>query len=257
MSEPPVARLVAALQDVARPAIVAAPPPRGLPHLGLEHPSGTGFHLLDALSDRGIFRKYELVLDLGAGLGAAARWLAARLGCDVVGTAADVAEARAGAELTRRVRLGAQVRLVPAAAGALPFRTGRFTHVWIIEALPRLGPEGPALAEACRVLRRGGLLAVQDLVRGEREVHVPGWRFATVDARLEALRRTGFVDVAVHDRTSEAAERSPQVLAARARLQRVLAADPVLAPVAGERAALGEAIAGGTLRVVQLLARRP
>src|SRR5437773_2248885 len=88
----------------------ATPAPRGLQCLGLERASGTGFHLLDALAARGIFRKYELVLDLSAGLGGTSRWLAARLGCEVVGTAASRAEAEAGEALARRAGLSPQGR---------------------------------------------------------------------------------------------------------------------------------------------------
>src|SRR5881397_3238146 len=122
MSEAPVARLAAAIETLARAHKAAAPLPRGLPYLGLEHPSGTGFHLLDALSARGIFRKYELVLEVGAGLGGRARWLATRFGCEVVGATFTVEEAAAGTELGRRSGARAQVRLVPAAPVALPFR---------------------------------------------------------------------------------------------------------------------------------------
>ena len=92
------------LLDLVRGLTASTPPPRGLPYLGLEHPSGTGFHLLDALSARGIFRKYELVLEVGAGLGGRARWLATRYGCEVVGATFTVAEAAAGSELGRRSR---------------------------------------------------------------------------------------------------------------------------------------------------------
>src|SRR5207249_7938892 len=114
MSEAPVARLAAAIETLARAHKAAAPLPRGLPYLGLEHASGTGFHLLDALAARGIFRKYEFVLDLGAGLGGTSRWLATRLGCEVVGISATLSDAVAGTSLTRRARLSSQVRLVPA-----------------------------------------------------------------------------------------------------------------------------------------------
>src|SRR5206468_814725 len=95
---------------------------RGPSYLGLEHASGTGFHLLDVLSARGIFRKYEFVLDLGTELGARSRWLAARLGCEVVGTTPSPDEAIAAAELTRRAGLAGQVRLTVASAATLPFR---------------------------------------------------------------------------------------------------------------------------------------
>src|SRR3989442_986223 len=101
MPEAPVARLAAAIETLVRAHKAATPAPRGLQYLGLERASGTGFHLLDALAARGIFRKYELVLDVGAGLGGTSRWLAARLGCGVVCTAASPAEAEAREALPR------------------------------------------------------------------------------------------------------------------------------------------------------------
>jgi SAM-dependent methyltransferase len=259
MSDAPVARLAVAIEELVRAHRAASPPPRGLPYLGLEHASGTGFHLLDALAARGIFRKYESVLDLGAGLGGVSRWLAARLGCEVVGMALDVAEAIAAGELTRRAGLSAQVRPVAAAASALPFRSGRFTHVWAVEILSRLPEPGRALAEAFRTLRRGGTLAMQELVAGERAapITIPGWRLVPAAERAAALDRAGFVDLEVRDRTAEAAERSAQTLAARAQLARRLAGEPALRPLLAEREAIGAALRAGTLRVVQMLARRP
>lgn len=259
MSERPIARFASAIQELARAHAAASPPPRGLPYLGLEHASGTGFHLLDALADRGIFRKYELVLDLGAALGGSSRWLAGRLGCEVVGTTADVFEAWAGRELTRRARLAARVRLLPADPRALPFRATHFTHVWALETLPRLADPVGVLHEAFRVVRRGGTIALQDLVSadGGAAPTVPGWCFATRAARVAALGAAGFVDVEVRDRTDEAGERSAQVTAARARLLGRLREDATLASRAVERDALAAALATGALRVVQLLARRP
>src|SRR5438552_19140454 len=96
------AGLAALIETLVRTHRASTPPPRGLPYLGLEHASGTGFHLLDALSARGIFRKYELVLDVGAGLGGRARWLATRFGCEVVGATLTVEEAAGGTQPGRR-----------------------------------------------------------------------------------------------------------------------------------------------------------
>jgi SAM-dependent methyltransferase len=258
VSEEPVARLAAAIESQARAYRSASPAPRGLPYLGLEHASGTGFHLLDGLAARGIFRKYELVLDLGAGLGGTSRWLAARLGCEVVGTAASPAEAAASDALTRRARLAQQVRVVAATAGALPFRTARFTHVWSHETLGRLGDPGAALAEAHRVLRRGGTLAIQDL-----SVVVPpgpalaGWRFAMAEERAEWLERAGFVEIEVRDRSAEAGERSAQLVAARDHLLARLRGDPRCVGQVEERETLRAALERRALSVIQIVARRP
>ena len=245
------------VEELVRAHRASSPPPRGLPYLGLEHASGTGFHLLDALATRGIFRKYELVLELGAGLGAASRWLAARLGCEVVGTTGGIEEASAAAELTRRAGLATQVRFVPS-ADALPFRADRFTHVWVVESLARVADPERALAEAFRAVRRGGTLAMQELVAADGAAPaIPGWRVVTRDERAAAVARAGFVDLEIRDRTVEAGERSAQIVAARGQLARRLAADPGLAFLRAERDALAHALATSGVRVVQILARRP
>src|SRR4029450_1901928 len=133
-----------------------APPPRGLPYLGLESTSGTGSPLLDEHSPPGTFRTYAPVLHLAGGLGAPGRLLAGRRGCTAVVTAAHPAVAAAGAVLTRRARLRSQVHHVCAGSSALPFRDGRFTHAWIVESLPELPDVPAALGEGLRVVRRGG-----------------------------------------------------------------------------------------------------
>jgi SAM-dependent methyltransferase len=262
MSEAPALRLAAAIQELARVNALASPPPRALPYLGLEHPSGTGLHLLDGLAGRGIFRKYEFVLELGSGLGGRARWLATRLGCDVVGTTTSAVEAKGATELTRRAGLAAVVRAVPARAEALPFREHRFTHVWALETLPTLADPTAALAEMYRVLRPGGHLAVQEIVpAGAAAPSVPGWRFADTAERVAAIGAAGFVELHVRDVTADAAERSARVQGARRqlleRIGRDAGRDPAIAALIAEREALAAGLATGALRVVQLSASRP
>ncbi len=235
-----------------------SPAPRGLPYLGLESASGTGTHLLDALSTHGIFRKYELVLDLAGGLGAIGRWLAGRLGCTAVVTALDAADAAAGRALTRRAGLRGRVHHVSAAPRALPFGDARFTHVWLVETLAGL-PDVPAtLAEARRVVRPGGYVALQDLVCRDPDVasRLTGAYFASSTAPRDALEAAGFVDVIARE-VADPAEPSARVTAARQQFQSQLAAAPGRAALAAERAALAAALAGGRLTVIQLFARRP
>jgi SAM-dependent methyltransferase len=258
----PVAERLAIAIDALVRAPGATPPPRGLSYLALEHPSGTGLHLLEGLAARGIFRKYEHVLLVEAGLGGGARWLAARLGCTAVGIDAARGAARAAAELTRRAGLGTQVSFVAGSAAALPFHAGRFTHVWLLETLARLPDARAALGEAFRALRPGGHLAVQELVsRAPAPPSLPGWRFRDADAWHRALAETGFVETERRDVSHEAAERSPRVVLARELLLRQLRAraddEPALAAPADEREALARALGAGTLGVVQLVAHRP
>jgi SAM-dependent methyltransferase len=243
---PDVRRLAELIQELTRELTAGTPPPRGLPYLGLEHTSGTGAHLLDALSTHGIFRKYESVLELGAGLGGNARYLAARLGCDVVAVTATSVEAEAARALNRRTGVRLQVRFVPADLVALPFRPARFTHVWIVEKLARATDPAAVLAEAFRLVRPGGHLAVQELVPA-----------AAGNAHAETIGAAGFVELEVRDVSGHAAERSARVGAAREHLLERARTRPGLEAVIEERRALADAIAGGRLRVLQLFARRP
>jgi len=257
MSDDTAAGLATLIAEVTREATAGVPAPRLLPYLGLEHPSGTGTHLLDGLWMRGIFRKYEHVLELGAGLGGRARWMVARLGCTAVGTTVSCAEAHAGTELTRRTAARGRVELVPARVGQLPFRDARFTHVWAVEAFPRFDDVPAACAEAHRVLRPGGYLAVQELVARDGAPAIPGWRFTDAGARTAALRTAGFIEIVVRDVTREVAERAPRVLHARERLLGRLERLPSMLRALGEeRVALAAALAAGTLGVVHIDAQR-
>src|SRR5207302_1603721 len=82
-----------------------------------------------------------------------------------------------------------------AAAAALPFRAARFTHVWFVESLSGVSDPGAALAEAHRVVRPGGGIAIQDLFgTGRAAVEIGSWRFARPALYREAVAAAGFVD---------------------------------------------------------------
>lgn len=253
------ATLAAHVADLARALASRGPAPAALPGFGLESASGTPAMLLDLLSGHGIFRKYERVLTLADDLGGVGRWLALRRGCTALVVTAEAASAAGGAVLTRRAGLRRQVQHLVAAAERLPIATDAVTHVWIVEHLPRVADAAAVLREARRVLRPGGHLGLQDLVRAaERPAPaLPAWRFAQVDERVAQLRDAGFVDVDVHRAGAAAYETSAQVTAARARLHAQLAATIAGAGIAAERVALGDAVRDGALDVVQLVARNP
>lgn len=242
----------AALIDVVREVSAAGPPPKGRPFFGLDHRSGTALELVEDLATRGIFRKYEHVLDLGGGLGATTRYLASRLGCTATATAADPAEASAGRLLTSRAALDWQVMHAVADPVRLPFREAAFTHVWVLEVLGTLGPSDRVLAEAFRVLRPGGHLGVQEIVvRGDV---VPSQGFVRPETRRDELERAGFLEVVRRDVVGGTAAESRRDDAAWARLVRRLGADDAFVR---ERQARREGFVTGWLGLVQLTARRP
>ncbi|HUE38324.1 MAG TPA: class I SAM-dependent methyltransferase, partial [Candidatus Binatia bacterium] len=158
-------RYAAALATATNEITRRAPAPRDLPFFGLDHPHGTRARRLDRLSELGIFRVYERVLDLGAGLGGPARWLARRRGCSVVSFDRSVERAAASRLLVRRAHLQGSVRVSVAALDRLPVASHAFTHAWSVEALQPEIDKPAVVAELFRAVRPGGHVALQEWVR--------------------------------------------------------------------------------------------
>ena len=152
------------------------------------------------------------VLDLCAGLGGPARFLASRRGCAVVALELHPARAAGAARLTSLVRLGRRVRVVRGDATALPFAAGRFDACLSQEALLHIADKPAVLREAHRVLAPGGRLVFTDwvarhgLADGERR-RLDEWMAATtlqsVDGYRGLLGAAGFRGVAAEDLADE------------------------------------------------------
>ncbi len=230
-------QLAVAIDTVTRALAQSVPPPRHAPYFLLDGNGAYDLAVLDGFLGRGIFRKYELALEIGSGLGGCARWLARRSGCRVVGVDVRPAVTAAAAMLNRRARMEGQVMFCAGRPGALPLRERRFTHVWIADARVDEDSAG-MLAEAFRVLRRGGHFAVQCLLSSHaRDLEV-------------LIRHAGFVELERCQVALNEIEHSMQL--ARVRLRQALADAPA-ATAAWESlvAPAPEAVA------VQIFARRP
>jgi SAM-dependent methyltransferase len=105
------------------------------------------------------------VLDIGCGNGRHA-FEALRRGAEVIATDVDAAalaevDRMAGAmALAGEVAGSGRLRAVVADARALPFDDGSFDVVIAAEVLEHIDEDAAAIAELCRVLRPGGLIAV-------------------------------------------------------------------------------------------------
>jgi len=264
-------RVAAQVADLARALARTTPPPRTRPYFDLDCLEPLPVPLLERLTAAGIFRKYELVLDLATGLGAAARWLGRSRGCRVVGIARTAPQAAASAALSTRADLGDQIEVVAAEPARLPVRAEAFTHAWSIDGW-RAGDDWAAtLAETFRVLRDGGLFAGQETLApaaADRIVGTPpSDESPEAPSRITAgdyaasLERVGFVNVRVEDVSDLLPE--PQLVYENARAALVAriaeeasSACAYLAAMRG-RATVAEARRRRVLRLYHFLATKP
>lgn len=149
------------------------------------------------------------LLDIGSGLGGAARYFARHAGCSVTGVdlTPDYVDAARG--LTRRVGLADRVDFEAASALALPFEPRAFDAATLIHVGMNVADKGRLCAEAARVLKPGGRFAVYDVMRvGAGELAYPtAWAAGPETSFVgepadyrQALEATGFVVTAERDR---------------------------------------------------------
>ena len=175
-----------------------------------DHYGGLG--AVDVLARRAGITARSRVLDICAGLGGPARFLASRRGCRVFGVELNPGRAAGMARLTRRVGLHRAVITVRGDATALPFGAERFDACVSQEGLLHVADKGAALAEARRVLVPEGRLAFSDWIAhaglGDLErARLEEWMAAVTLQSLHGYRallgRAGFHAVQAEDLTDE------------------------------------------------------
>ncbi len=106
------------------------------------------------------------VLDVGGGFGGPARTLAVEFGCLVTTVDLTASYVRAAQTLTTRMRLDDRVSHHVGNALALPFPDGAFDLVWTQNSGMNIADKERLYAGFHRVLRPGGLLALQEPMTG-------------------------------------------------------------------------------------------
>ena len=152
------------------------------------------------------------VLDVGGGLGGPARTLAIEFGCRV--TVIDLTESyvSAAAMLTERLLLADRVSHHVGNALAPPFEGGAFDVVWTQNSGMNVADKERLYAGLRKVLRTGGLLALQEPMAGPVQPPIfplmwarePAQSFLRAPAEMRALiQRAGFQLRAWDDVTAE------------------------------------------------------
>jgi SAM-dependent methyltransferase len=127
-----------------------------------------------ALADLASIESGTRVVDVGAGLGGPARFLAARHGARVTAVEPVARFRNACAELNRRTGWDTAIRCVDGVATQLPLPDASVDVVWSQAVAISVADKAAMAAEARRVLCPGGLFAFYDsFARDGRELHFP------------------------------------------------------------------------------------
>jgi sarcosine/dimethylglycine N-methyltransferase len=171
-----------------------------------------GLAAVQALARRAEIGRAGSVLDVCAGLGGPARFLARRFGCRVTGVDLNRGRCAAGRRLTTLVGLGARVTMIVADAQSLPFGAGSFTAVVSQEGFLHIPDKGAALGECARVLAPGGRIAFSDWIatprlgeaeRGRLEEWMTATTLQSIAGYRALLAHAGFVGVEAEDLSAE------------------------------------------------------
>ena len=171
-----------------------------------------GLAAVDVLTRRAGVVPGARVLDVCAGLGGPARFIAHQRGARVIGIDLTRSRCAGGRRLSRMVGLDGRVWLVNGDAQAMPFSSGSFAAAVSQEGLLHVPDKAAVLRECARVLVPGGRLAFTDWVAtprlGDDERHrLADWMAAvslqTIDSYRALLGRAGFVEVEGEDLSAE------------------------------------------------------
>lgn len=149
------------------------------------------------------------VLDVGCGLGGAARFVASRYGSRVTGIDLTSEYVATGRTLCTWVGLDQRIALHQGSALAMPFADSSFDGAYMLHVGMNIEDKDKLAAEVARVLRPGGAFGIYDVMRigpGDLAYPVPWAATADLSAVSEpdrykkALERAGFAVTAERDR---------------------------------------------------------
>ena len=143
------------------------------------------------------------VLDVGCGIGGPALYLAGALGCAVVGVTLSAQQAARAAEKARESGLAARAEFHRLDALSTGFPDASFDVLWAVESLMHIADRDAFFAEAMRLLRPGGRLAIATW--SQRDGRLSGPEQDLIDQILKHQVMPSFSSLEEHERMARAA----------------------------------------------------
>ena len=155
-------------------------------------------------------QKGEAILDIGSGVGGAARWIAANYGCLMTGVDLTAVFCDAARELNAECGMSDRVRIIQGSALALPLPDVSFDRAYSHNVIMNIADKAGAYREAFRVLKPSGRLVLSHINAGPNgppDFPVP-WAalprnsfLATDEETRRDLIAAGFEILTFHDTT--------------------------------------------------------
>ena len=149
------------------------------------------------------------LLDVGAGIGGPARYLAGVFGCSVTGIDLTPEFVAAANALCEFCDLAGQVNIVEGDAAKMPFDANAFDNAYSFYVGMNIPDKRAVLDECFRVIKPGGTLLWTEVTAVTEQPHYPlpwsrtaeGSHLITVESLMSHFTAAGFDTVAVEDET--------------------------------------------------------
>lgn len=122
---------------------------------------------VDYMASKLTLNENARVLDVGAGYGGAARFLAKTFGCQVVALNLSEVENQRNRELTEQQGLSDLIDVVDGSFEDIPYDDATFDVVWSQDAILHSGDRKQVLSEIHRVLKSGGTFVFTDPMQND------------------------------------------------------------------------------------------